>query len=95
MGKRDLARRPLSAPESRSIWVWLWREWLSYHGNCALCDRPLNGATQPVVMNACAHAIHIECAEEVRLNARRCPKCAEARRDRRPRKCAIKCCCDS
>lgn len=26
-----------------SIRSWLWQQYLSQHGNCSLCERPLNG----------------------------------------------------
>uniref|UniRef100_A0A0M3J0B5 RING-type domain-containing protein n=1 Tax=Anisakis simplex TaxID=6269 RepID=A0A0M3J0B5_ANISI len=77
-----------------SIWVWLWREWLAYHGNCAVCDRPLNGSTELTVMNACAHAMHMECAEEIQINVRQCPKCfATINKEPRNRCTHLRCCC--
>uniref|UniRef100_A0A9J2PL08 RING-type domain-containing protein n=1 Tax=Ascaris lumbricoides TaxID=6252 RepID=A0A9J2PL08_ASCLU len=88
----ELIRRSVVEPESKSIWVWVWREWLSYHGNCALCDRPLNAAIEPVVMNTCAHAVHVECAEEARINAKECPRCV-AKRQHSSSKCTMICCC--
>ncbi|VDN05801.1 unnamed protein product [Thelazia callipaeda] len=54
--------------EKGSVRSWLWLQYLSYHGNCSLCDRPLNAHFEEIVMQRCAHALHLECAEEIRQN---------------------------
>ncbi|VDO39038.1 unnamed protein product [Onchocerca flexuosa] len=54
---------------------WLWHQYLSRHGNCSLCERPLNGLHEDVVMLTCAHALHQECAQEMHQNRNGCRRC--------------------
>ncbi|VIO90040.1 Uncharacterized protein BM_BM1148 [Brugia malayi] len=58
-----------------SIRLWLWHQYLSRNGNCSLCDRPLNGLHEDVIMLTCAHAMHPECVQEMRQNRNGCQKC--------------------
>ncbi|KAL4002009.1 hypothetical protein ACH3XW_1705 [Acanthocheilonema viteae] len=55
--------------------LWLWHKYLAQHGNCSLCERPLNGLNEVVVMLTCAHAVHPECAQEIYQNRNGCQRC--------------------
>uniref|UniRef100_A0A0R3S405 RING-type domain-containing protein n=1 Tax=Elaeophora elaphi TaxID=1147741 RepID=A0A0R3S405_9BILA len=83
LGKNEVVERKCS------VRSWLWHQYLSRHGNCSLCERPLDGLhnvsefqtfdtkikSNDVVMLTCAHALHPECAEEMHQNRNGCQRC--------------------